>query len=111
MRNIPLIICSCFAILLTSSAFAEAPYFDIAPSARRCCVRDRNTSQVAFDYEEARNAGQNAERAADGRYIYGLQWAEERDITEVRVQTQPGSTTAAFRQVFQQLAAGAEHDA
>jgi flagellar biogenesis protein FliO len=26
-------------------------------------------------------------------------------------QTQPGSTTAAFRQVFQQLAAGAEHDA
>jgi flagellar biogenesis protein FliO len=26
-------------------------------------------------------------------------------------QTQPGSTTAAFRQVFQQLAAGADHDA
>ena len=25
-------------------------------------------------------------------------------------QTQPGSTTAAFRQVFQQLAAGADHD-
>jgi hypothetical protein len=42
-------------------------------------------SQVAFDYGEAQRAGGNAEKAADGRYVYGLQWAEERDVREVRV--------------------------
>jgi hypothetical protein len=46
---------------------------------------------VAFDYREARSAGQNAERAADGRYIYGLQWVEERDIREVRVRAMAGT--------------------
>ncbi len=59
--------------------------FDMAPFARRCCVEDRHTSQVEFDYQEARRAGMAAEKAADGRYIYGLQWAEERDINEVRI--------------------------
>jgi hypothetical protein len=46
---------------------------------------------VAFDYDEARSAGRNAERAADGRYIYGVQWAEERDIREVRVRVRARS--------------------
>ena len=46
---------------------------------------------MAFDYDEARIAGHNAERAADGRYIYGVQWAEERDIREVRVRVRATS--------------------
>jgi hypothetical protein len=79
------IVYCCFAGFLTSLAWGETPFLDIAPFALRCCVRDQHTSQVAFDYHEARSAGQNAERAADGRYIYGLQWAEERDIREVWV--------------------------
>ena len=85
MRVTGVIICGCFAVLLTSAALASTPFLDIAPFALRCCVRDQHTSQVAFDYREARSAGKNAGRAADGRYIYGLQWAEERDIREVRV--------------------------
>ena len=69
----------------------ETGGLDIAPFARRCCVQDQHTSQVAFDYEEARTAGQNAERAADGHYIYGLQWAEERDVKEIRVRVRAGN--------------------
>jgi hypothetical protein len=79
MRIIRLIVCCCFAGILISSALAETPGLDIAPFGKRCCVQDQNTAQVAFDYDEARSAGQNAQRAADGRYIYGVQWAEERD--------------------------------
>ncbi|HMD86503.1 MAG TPA: hypothetical protein VKO18_17585 [Terriglobia bacterium] len=90
MRVTSLIFCLCFAGLWTSWASGQTPFLDIAPFARRCCVKDQNKSQVAFDYGEARSAGQNAERAADGRYIYGLQWAEERDIREVRVSAQAG---------------------
>jgi hypothetical protein len=93
MRIIRWIICCCFAGILTSSALAETPGLDIAPFGKRCCVKDQHTSQLAFDYDEARSAGQNAERAADGRYIYGLQWAEERDIREVRVRARAGSHT------------------
>jgi len=91
MRIRRLIFACCFAGILTSSAWAETPSLDIAPFAKRCCVRDQHTAQVAFDYDEARSAGQNAERAADGRYIYGLQWAEERDIREVLVRVRAGS--------------------
>ncbi len=69
----------------------SATLFDIAPFARRCCVEDRHASQVEFDYQEARHAGTAAEKAADGRYIYGLQWAEERDISEVRVRFRASS--------------------
>ena len=86
MRPIRLIICYCLAGLFTSLAWGENGFLDIAPYALRCCVSDRHTSQVAFDYREAGSAGRNAERAADGRYIYGLQWAEERDIRELRVE-------------------------
>lgn len=38
-----------------------------------------------FDYDAARRAAPDAEKTSDGRYIYGLQWAEERDVQEVRV--------------------------
>ncbi len=87
MRMIRPIVYCCFAGLLTSLAWSETPFLDIAPFALRCCVKDQHTSQVAFDYHEARSVGQNAERTADGRYVYGLQWAEERDIREVRVRS------------------------
>jgi len=91
MRAIRFITYCCYAEFLICSALAQTPDLDIAPFALRCCVRNQHTSQVAFDYNEARTAGQNAERAADGRYIYGLQWAEERDIREVRVRIRAGS--------------------
>ena len=68
----------------SSLAAAQSGEFDIAPFARRCCVADRHTSQLEFDLDEARNAGTGAESAADGRYIYGLQWTEERDVSEIR---------------------------
>ena len=79
---VPLVIAAAFG-----TATAGSTKFDIAPFARRCCVADKHVLQVAFDYEAARHAPPDAERAADGRYIYGLQWAEERDITEVAVRT------------------------
>ena len=72
MRISRVIFCCCFAAVLISSAWAQTPNLDIAPFGKRCCVQDQHTSQIAFDYDEARTAGQNAERAADGRYIYGL---------------------------------------
>jgi len=78
------------ALLAPAGLDAEA-LFDLAPFARRCCVEDRHTSQVEFDYQEARRTGAEAEKAADGRYIYGLQWAEERDISDVRVHFRAGS--------------------
>ena len=67
-----------------SLSIAQSGEFDVAPFARRCCVADRHTSQLEFDLDEARNAGTGAESVADGRYIYGLQWTEERDVSEIR---------------------------
>ncbi|PYV26661.1 MAG: hypothetical protein DMG24_06555, partial [Acidobacteria bacterium] len=66
------------------AAAASGADFDIAPFARRCCVSDRHTSPLEFDYDGARSTGADAQQTADGRYAYGLQWTEERDITEVR---------------------------
>jgi hypothetical protein len=77
--------------LLAPSVARPADLFDIAPFARRCCAEDRHSSQVEFDYQEARHAGTAAEKADNGRYIYGLQWAEERDLSEVRVRFRAGS--------------------
>lgn len=78
-------------MLLAPAMVSAAQPFDIAPFARRCCVADQHTSQLEFDYPEARRAGTAAERAGDGRYIYGLQWAEERDVAAVRVRSRPGA--------------------
>ena len=91
MRMTRLIVCCCFAGLLTSFALAGTPGLDIAPFGKRCCVKDHHASQVAFDYEEAKSAGPNAKRAVDGHYIYGVQWAEERDIRELRVRVEARS--------------------
>ena len=74
-----------------STGATSSELFDVAPFGRRC-VADRNLGQVLFDYEAANQSGLAGERLADGRYIYGLQWAEERDISEVRVLFGPGST-------------------
>jgi hypothetical protein len=75
---------------LGTSAGAAATEFDIAPFAKRCCVADRHTAPLEFDYTEAQQAGVEAEKSVDGRYIYGLQWAEERDIKELRLQFRAG---------------------
>ncbi len=77
---------------LMGLALAPAADFDIAPFARRCCLAERHVQQVAFDYAEAQRSGSDARKASDSRYIYGLQWAEERDIKEVRVHFRPGSS-------------------
>jgi hypothetical protein len=60
MRIIRLIVCCCFAGILTSSALAETPGLDIAPFGKRCCVKDQHASQVAFDYQEARSTGRES---------------------------------------------------
>ena len=65
--------------------------FDIAPFARRC-IADRNTLQVPFEYVTGNSKSAAIEKLPDGRCIYGLQWAEERDINEVRVSFDPWST-------------------
>lgn len=72
-------------------AAAQNSDFDVAAFARRCCVEDRHIVQVVFDFPEAENAGSRAEGASDGRYIYGLQWTEPRDIKEVAVRFRPDS--------------------
>jgi hypothetical protein len=92
MRNIGLHTACWIALVVLGNIPAVAINFDIAPFARRCCLADGHTSQVAFDYAEAQRAGTGAEKAADGRYVYGLQWAEERDIQEVRVHFRAGNT-------------------
>jgi hypothetical protein len=82
------------AIYLLGAILPElvgAELFDIAPFERRCCAADRNLLPLAFDYEEARSAGPGAERRPDGGFVYGLQWAEERDIREVRVHFRAGA--------------------
>lgn len=73
------------AAALVAAAATAAAELDIAPLARRCCVLDQHGLQTTFDYNATRRAGLGAEKAADGRFIYGLQWAEERDIKEVRI--------------------------
>ncbi len=54
---------------------------DLAPFARPCCSGDLHSLQTAFDYAHPRGLA----RAPDGRGIYGLQWAEERDLFEIAV--------------------------
>ena len=76
-------------VLLGTTVFAAD--LDIAPFSRRCCVNDKHTSQVAFEYAKAQRSGVTAEKGENGRYVYGLQWAEERDIKSVRVQFRAGT--------------------
>ncbi len=78
---------------LSSFALGQTQNLDIAPFARRCCVTDHNLiPQIAFDYTSRDQLNGNASRTTDGRYIYGLQWSEARDIQEIVVRFRPGST-------------------
>jgi hypothetical protein len=85
MKRLGLLAACCAIMTVGGVIGAFAKDFDIATFARRCCVMDQHTSPTEFDYAEAQRAGLEAEKSADGRFIYGLQWAEERDIKEVRV--------------------------
>ncbi len=70
-----------FFIAVLASASLSAELLDLAPFARPCCSSDKYTQQTTFDYHHPKGLV----RAADGRGIYGLQWAEERDLFEVAV--------------------------
>ncbi|HXX21773.1 MAG TPA: hypothetical protein VEO19_01335 [Terriglobia bacterium] len=85
------LLAACWAIMTVGQGLgALATDFDIAPFARRCCTAERHTSPVAFDYAEAQHAGSETAESADGHYVYGLQWAEERDIKELHVHFRAG---------------------
>jgi hypothetical protein len=73
-------------VIMTSAPLTRAGEFDIAPFARRCCAQNQHTASVAFDYAQAQPAALEAERARDGRFVYGLEWAEERDIRAVHLE-------------------------
>ena len=91
-RRFWLILIAVFAPILCAPAAAVSAELNIAPFARRCCVADRHVVPTAFDYELMRRVGPGAEQAANGHYIYGLQWAEERDLREIRVRSRgPGA--------------------
>src|SRR6266545_3574817 len=68
-------------LLMVAPAVAAAGRMDLAPFARPCCSQDDHRLQTMFDYGHPRGLV----RTADGRGVYGLQWAEERDIFEVAV--------------------------
>lgn len=83
--RVPRFVVFCCASLLTGSGFILGAELDVAPFAKRCCVADKHLSQVTFDYSKVEGKGPDAMKRADGRYVYGLQWAEERDINKIRV--------------------------
>jgi hypothetical protein len=68
-------------LLLAGSAATWAERADLAPFARPCCSQDAYRLQTTFDYNHPRGVV----TAQDGTWIYGLQWAEERDLFEVAV--------------------------
>ncbi|MFN0167985.1 MAG: hypothetical protein ACKV22_16290 [Bryobacteraceae bacterium] len=68
-------------LLALGATLAAGEKMDLAPFARACCSEDFHTRQTTFDYQHPRGLV----RAKDGRGIYGLQWAEERDLVEVAV--------------------------
>jgi hypothetical protein len=85
-----------FPLILASVSFS-ADRFDLAPFARPCCSADKHTLQTTFDY----NHPKGLVRASDGRGIYGLQWAEERDLFEVAVKfTKPYDARQAVLQYW-----------
>ncbi|MCX6619886.1 MAG: hypothetical protein NTY38_02170, partial [Acidobacteria bacterium] len=68
-------------VLLAACLPLAADQLDIAPFAHPCCVSDRWTGQTTFEY----STPPGLQQAPGGRWIYGLQWAEERDISTVLV--------------------------
>lgn len=72
-RSIPL-----FLIL---AARCGAASFDVAAFGRPCCAVDAHRLQTTFDYAQSDGLA----RHASGAWVWGRQWAEERDIAEVAV--------------------------
>ncbi len=63
---------------------ARTEPFDICPFARRCPAGDTYRLPTTFDYAYASTAPPVFEKQGE-HYLYALQWAEERDIQEVRI--------------------------
>jgi hypothetical protein len=78
-------------LFLALGAGACAQLLDLATFARPCCSEDEYRLQTTFDYARARGVA----RARDGHWIYGLQWAEERDVEQIRARFREGSDTQA----------------
>ncbi len=70
-------------VFLVCGIGAAATPLDLARFARPCCSTDAFRSQTLFDYHHP----SGVVHSADGRWIYGLQWAEERDLAEIIVHT------------------------
>ncbi|MEN6606606.1 MAG: hypothetical protein ABFD60_05155, partial [Bryobacteraceae bacterium] len=68
-------------LMLLSVSIGAAEKMDIAPFAHPCCSQSIHSLQTTFDYNHPRGLV----RTSDGSGIYGLQWAEERDIFAVDV--------------------------
>jgi len=66
-------------VLVSAAALADP--LNLAPFARPCCSEDRHRLQTMFDYGHA----PGVQPHAGGGWVYGLQWAEERDVSEIRV--------------------------
>ncbi len=67
-------------LLLAGAAFAQSS-LDIAEFARPCCSSDSHILQTTFDYQHPPGLTPRV----GGGWVWGLQWAEERDIAEVQV--------------------------
>jgi hypothetical protein len=63
----------------------RAGSFDIAPFAHRCSGADNYRLPTTFDYQYAQNAPPGFAQQGD-RFVYALQWAEERDVEQVALQ-------------------------
>lgn len=75
-----------FAFVFLPAALAQQR-LDLAPFARPCCAEDRHQLATTFDYAHPHGPV----RRADGSWVYGLQWAEERDVAEVCVRFKPAT--------------------
>ena len=72
------------ALFLLLAAPGLAQPFDIAPFARRCSGENDYKLPTTFDYSLTRAGPQKFEKLGE-RYVYALQWAEERDIKKVQL--------------------------
>jgi hypothetical protein len=80
-------------LALILAAAGRAELFDLATVARPCCSEDVYKGQTTFDYAHPPGVTQ----ARDGRWVYGLQWAEERDVEQIRLQVRGGYDATTVR--------------
>jgi len=72
------------AVVCLLAIAVNAESFDIVPFARRCPAENDYRLPTTFDYSLTRTGPQRFEMRGE-HYVYALQWAEERDIKEVRL--------------------------